>query len=186
MCRPENGGKKLEKKRQLRSAPCTEGDWTARDTIIHCIQRAGRLAAQKQLLEYLAWKADYSLHFLWCGFQLHSSAKWHLPAEPECLWAGFTLHTVYRAPWREEHSTALMPEGPGSWWGIWGWGLSMFRSAGWLTWAISVLAVLSQRKTKKEGSSERQQRTPTLRDAHNTGPCLLELGMTDNNSNSLH
>lgn len=77
MCRPENEGEKLEEKCQLRSVPCTGGEWTARDTIIHCIQRTGRLAAQKQLLEYLVWKADYSLHFLWCGFQLHSRAKWH-------------------------------------------------------------------------------------------------------------
>lgn len=50
---------KKHKKCQLRSAPHKEGDSTARDTIIHCIQRngfigTGRLSAPKQLLEYLA------------------------------------------------------------------------------------------------------------------------------------
>lgn len=58
MRRPENRGKKHEKC-QLRSAPYKEGDSTARDTIIHCMQRTGfigtgKLAAPKQLLEHLA------------------------------------------------------------------------------------------------------------------------------------
>lgn len=103
------------------------------------------------------------------------------------LWAGYKLHMVYRAPWRVDHSTAPMPEGPGSCCGISEDVGSVHpdQQGGWQD-PFSVMAILSQRKTKKEGSSERQQRTPTLRDPHNIGPCLSELGMTDNNSNSLH
>lgn len=184
MCRPENGGKKLEEKCQLRSVPCTEGDWTARDTIIHCIQRTGRLAAQKQLLEYLAWKAAYSLHFLWCGFQLHSRAKQHRASSglgTNCTW--FIGHPEGD----RDHSTALLPEGPGSCCRISedGGSARSYQQGGWHD-PFSVLAILSQRKPKKGGSSERQQITPALKNAHKIGPRLSELGMSDNNSNSLH
>lgn len=56
--------------------------------------------------------------------------------------------------------------------------VGMTHSQGWL--------FCHTERQRKEGSGERQQRAPTLRDAQKIGPCLSELGMTDSNSNSLH
>lgn len=78
-----------------------------------------------------------------------------LPAGPECLWPGYKLHMVYGAPWRGAHSRALVPEGPGSCCGISedDGSVPSHQQAGWQD-PFSVLAVLSQRKTKKEGRKQ--------------------------------